>query len=143
MRSDAQPDAAPDPPPDIGPSTRPDSTWTGPTEPRGSTGRPPGRRIVPVIRVLDALAGLLAAGVLVFGVGLLLAQVLAPALLSAAGWGAATGPGWVRVLAHLLVGAAGEVVVRARHRWAGTIRAVADVAVIAAALAVVARAWWP
>jgi hypothetical protein len=72
-----------------------------------------------VVRVLDALTGLFAAGMLVLGVGLLLAQLLAPALLSAAGRGVATGPGWIRVLVHLLVGGFGEAVYRTRHRRTG------------------------
>jgi hypothetical protein len=93
--------------------------------------------------VLDALAGLLAAGMLVVGTGLLVAQLLAPALLPAAGWGAATGPGWTGVGAHLLVGLAGEAVVRMRRRWAGPLRLGADLAVIVGALAVIAWAWWP
>lgn len=97
----------------------------------------------PVLRTLDLLTGLFAAGMVVFGVGLLHAQLLAPALLSAAGWGAATGPGWARVLAHLLVGLIGEIVVRARHRWPGPIRVAADLAVVGAAVVVVAWAWWP
>lgn len=115
----------------------------------GASGSPapsapaPAGRAGPVMRTLDLLTGLFAAGMVVFGVGLLLAQLLAPALLSAAGWGAATGPGWARVLAHLLVGLAGEIVVRARHHWAGPIRVVADIAVVGAAVVVVAWAWWP
>lgn len=106
-------------------------------------GAPAAGRVGPALRVLDALTGLFAAGMLVLGAGLLLAQLLAPALLSAAGWGAATGPGWARVLAHLMVGLAGEVVFRARHRRSGPGRVVADVVVIVAAVAVIAWAWWP
>lgn len=91
----------------------------------------------------DALAGLFAAGMLVVGTGLLVAQLLGPALLPAAGWGAATGPGWVHVGAHLLVGLAGEAVVRMRQRWAGPLRLGADLGVILGALAVIVRVWWP
>lgn len=117
-------------------------------QPAGSPGRPPSPRtaagrVGPVLRVLDTLTGLFAAGMLVMGAGLLIAQLLAPALLSAAGWGAATGPGWARVLAHLGVGLAGEVVARTRHRWAGPVRAAADLVIVGVAVAVIAWAWWP
>lgn len=126
MRSDAQP----------GPSSDPRSGAD--PEARRTAGR-----VGPVVRALDALTGLFAAGMLVVGVGLTLAQVLAPALLPAAGWGAATGPGWASVLAHLGVGMAGEVVVRARRGRPAPVRVVADAAVIVAVLAVIAWAWWP
>lgn len=105
--------------------------------------RPPAGRAGPVVRVLDTLTGLFAAGMLVLGVGLLLAQLLAPALLSAAGWGVATGPGWIRVFVHLLVGGFGEAVYRTRQGRTGSVRVVADVVVVVAAVAVVAWAWWP
>jgi len=96
-----------------------------------------------VVRVLDALTGLFAAGMLVLGVGLLLAQLLAPALLLAAGRGVATGPGWIRVLVHLLVGGFGEAVYRTRHRRTGSVRVMADVAFVVAVVPVIAWAWWP
>lgn len=108
-----------------------------------SPAHPPAGRAGPLVRVLDTLTGLFAAGMLVLGVGLLLAQLLAPALVSAAGWGVATGPGWIRVLTHLLVGGFGEAVYRTRQRRTGTVRVVADVVVVAAAVAVIAWAWWP
>lgn len=111
-------------------------------------GAPPGAptsagRVGPLTRVLDTLAGLFAAGILVVGVGLLLAQLLAPAVLSAAGWGVATGPGWVPVSAHLIVGVAGEVLVRYRARFGSLVRAGADLAVVGAAVAVIGWIWWP
>ncbi|MGS0684172.1 hypothetical protein ACVBEQ_03255 [Nakamurella sp. GG22] len=94
-------------------------------------------------RLLDALAGLLAAGLLVIGVVLLLAELIAPTALPAAGLGPAAGPGWSSVLAHLVVGGAGEVVVRLRDRWPVGVRAGADAAVIVAVLAVLWWHWWP
>lgn len=97
----------------------------------------------PAIRTLDALVGLVAGGMLVLGIGLLVAQLLAPAVLSAAGWGSATGPGWARVLAHLVVGGAGEVTYRTRRRRRGALRVVPDLAVVVATVGVVAIAWWP
>ncbi|WP_395725670.1 hypothetical protein [Nakamurella sp.] len=119
-----------------------------PDAPDASSGQrppehPPGGRAGPVVRVLDALTGLFAGGMVVLGAGLLLAQLLAPALLSAAGWGVATGPGWIRVLVHLLVGGIGEAVYRTRQRRTGPVRVVADVVVVVAAVAVIGWAWWP
>ncbi len=96
----------------------------------------------PGLRLLDALTGLLAAGVLVVGVVLLLAALIAPAALAAAGLGPAAGPGWDRVLAHLTVGVAGELVVRLRGRWSGSVRVLADLAVLVAAVAVLWWGWW-
>ena len=91
------------------------------------------------LRLLDWLAGLLSAGVLLVGVILLLAALIAPAAVAAAGLGVADGPGWDRVIAHLAVGAAGELVVVLRKRWPSVVRAVADVGVVLAALVVI---WW-
>jgi len=95
------------------------------------------------VRILDGLAGLLAAGVLLFGGLLLLAAVLAPALPSAVDLGSAAGPGWDRVVAHLAVGVVGEAVVRFRGRWSTTARAGADLAVVLAAVVVIWWGWWP
>ena len=95
------------------------------------------------VRFLDLLAGLLAAGILLLGVLLLLAAILAPALLAAAGLGEAEGPGWIRVLSHLAVGVLGELVVRLRPRWPTKARVLADLAVVAAALAVIWWGWLP
>ena len=101
------------------------------------------RRVGPLVRGLDLLAGLLSAGLLVVGVVLLLAQLLAPSALSLAGWGQATGPGWARVAAHLVVGVGGELVVRLRARLFPAARATADTVVVVAGVVVVARTWWP
>jgi hypothetical protein len=101
------------------------------------------RRPAPAVRLLDALAGVLSAGVLVVGALLLVAQLFAPALLSMAGWGEATGPGWPRVAAHLVVGVAGEVLVRVRGRLPAAVRVGADFGVVIAALVTIGWAWWP
>ena len=95
------------------------------------------------VRFLDALAGLLSAGVLVVGIVLLLAAVIAPSAVAAAGLGVADGPGWDRVIAHLAVGAAGEVVVLLRRRWPTVVRGLADAVVVLAALMVIWWAWLP
>ena len=92
--------------------------------------------------MLDGIAGLFSAGTLVVGVVLLLMALAAPTLLERAGLGEADGPGWSRVLAQLLVGAAGEVVVRLRGRWPTGPRVGADLAVIVGCLAVVWWVWW-
>lgn len=94
-------------------------------------------------RLLDALVGLLAAGLLVVGVLLLLTTLIAPAALSAAGLGEASGPGWSAVMAHLAVGVVGEVVVRLRDRWPPMVRVPAELAVLVAALAVLGWVWLP
>jgi uncharacterized membrane protein len=101
------------------------------------------RPVSPLVRGLDLLAGLLAAGLQVVGGLLLLAQLLAPSLLSLAGWGQAGGPGWSRVAAHLVVGVGGELVVRFRTRLGAPARATADTAVVVAGVALIAWAWWP
>lgn len=119
------PTASPPPPPGAGPGLDAD------------------RRPGPAVRALDTLTGLMAGGMLVLGAVLVLAQLLAPAVLAAAGWGAATGPGWARVVAHLIVGGAGETIHRTRARRRGAWRVLPDLAVVAAALAVVALSWWP
>ncbi len=108
-----------------------------------NAGRGTGRSVGPLVRVLDTIAGLLSAGVLVLGILLLIAQLIAPLALSLAGWGDANGPGWWQVVTQLVVGGAGEVVVRMRHGWAGPVRAAADVTVIMAIVLVLAWAWWP
>ena len=95
------------------------------------------------VRVLDLLAGLLAAGILLLGVFLMLAALFSPAVLAAAGLGDAEGPGWIRVLLHLAVGGLGELVVRLRTRWSTSTRLLADLAVVAAALALIWWGWLP
>lgn len=95
------------------------------------------------VRVLDGIAGLLAAGILLLGVLLLASALVAPSLLAAADLGAADGPGWDRVALHLGVGVVGELVVRFRRRWPTTLRVGADVAVVLAAIAVIGWSWWP
>jgi hypothetical protein len=94
------------------------------------------------VRLLEAVAGLLSGGVLVLGLVLLASQVLAPSMLSGTGFAAATGPGWWRVAAHLLVGAAGETGVLLRRRASIAARVTMAAATIAAVLAVLAAAWW-
>jgi hypothetical protein len=96
----------------------------------------------PGLRLLDGLAGLFAAGMLLIGFLLVLSALVAPALLGAAGLGPADGPGWSRVLGHLLVGVTGELVVRRRGSWPPAVRVAADLGVLVAAVGVIWLAWW-
>jgi hypothetical protein len=94
------------------------------------------------LRLLDLLTGLVAAGMLLVGVLLLVAAVVAPAVLPGLGLGPADGPGWSRVGGHLLVGGAGELVVHGRRNWPPPVRVTADLCVVIAAGAVLWLAWW-
>ena len=108
---------------------------------RGGPDGPP--RSALGLRAIDLAAGLLAAGILLVGLGLLLSALIAPARLAAAGHGGANGPGWDRVIAHLAVGVAGEVVVRLRRNWSAPARVAADAAVILGSVGVIWWGWWP
>ena len=112
-------------------------------DPEPAAAAPDLARPALAIRFLDGLAGLLAAGILLVGVLLLLTALVAPGLLAAAGLGPADGPGWDRVLAHLAVGVAGELVVRLRRGWPMAARIGADGAVTVAALVLIWWAWLP
>lgn len=112
----------------------------GGDDPGGLDGQP---RFAVGLRAIDLLAGLLAAGILLAGVSLLLFALIAPARLAAAGHVSADGPGWDRVIVHLAVGAAGEVVVRRRGNWPAPVRVAADAAVILGSVGVIWWGWWP
>ncbi|MBM9474985.1 hypothetical protein JL107_00870 [Nakamurella flavida] len=94
------------------------------------------------MRILDTVAGVLAAGLLLLGLLLLALQLLAPSVLAAWGVQDAAGPTWGRVVAHVAVGVAGEVVVGLRARWSTSARAGADATVIVLSLAVLWWGWW-
>lgn len=103
----------------------------------------PGRRRSSIgVRVADGIAGLLSGGLLLVGIALLAAQLLAPSVLDDTGLARATGPGWGRVVAHLAVGAAGEIVVLCRGRLPVAARVCADIAVLLAVIAILWFAWW-
>jgi hypothetical protein len=93
------------------------------------------------LRGLEVVAGILSAGVLLLGVGLVVAQLLAPRL-GGDGLEAATGPGWGRASAALVVGVVGEVLRALRRRWATSVRAVAAIVVIVAVVALLWFTWW-
>ena len=103
--------------------------------PAGAIAARPGRGL----RFLDGAAGVVAAGMLIVGVLLLVSALVAPGVLPAVGLGPADGPGWSRVGVHLLVGAAGELMVHRRRRWSLPVRVAADLAVLLAAAGVI---WW-
>lgn len=94
------------------------------------------------MRILDTVAGVLAAGLLLLGLLLLVLQLLAPSVLATWGVQDAAGPAWGGVIAHLAVGVAGEVVAGLRARWSTTARAGADATVILLSLAVLWWGWW-
>lgn len=89
------------------------------------------------LRFVETLAGALSAGLVMLGLGLLGAQLIAPGVVSDA-----TGPGWTAVALHLLVGAAGEAVRWLRGRWPVPVRWGAALVVIAAVLLVLTLHWW-
>lgn len=104
---------------------------------RGTRGRPAG-----VVRALEAVAGVLGAGVLVVGLVLLLAQIVAPRIWPGPGLGAAAGPGWGRVALHLVVGAAAEIIRGTRRSSGGTVRGLLAGAMVLAVIVVCWVAWW-
>lgn len=112
----------------------------GPTPPAGASSVV--ARQSRGLRLLDGLAGVVAAGMLLVGLLLLVAGFVAPAVLPGMGLGPAGGPGWSRVAGHLLVGVAGELVVRGRRNWPPSVRVAADLGVVLAAVGVIWWAWW-
>lgn len=110
----------------------------------GSGEAPPARRAERGWRrALVGAAGLLAAGVTVWGVALLAVQLAAPSVADGAdSFGRADGPGWDRALAHLLVGAAGVVLLRLGSRRSRTAAAVIAGGVVVAVLVLLWWAWW-
>jgi len=91
------------------------------------------------LRVLEALAGLLAPGVLVLGLVLAASVVLAPHLVPGAGLSAAAGPRLDRVLVPVGVGLAAELLHWRRARLPPAGRLATAVLTV---LAVTAALWW-
>ena len=95
-------------------------------------------------RLLDALAGLLAAGLLVIGLVLLLAVLIAPDGVAGSGTRPRRRPRMVQCAGASRGRAAWASWWSAlRDRWPAGVRAAADAAVIAAVLAVLWWHWWP
>ncbi|WP_037362108.1 hypothetical protein [Nakamurella lactea] len=89
------------------------------------------------LRALELTAGLAGGGLLLLGVVLLLLQFVAPQLIDGA-----DGPGWPAVLAHLLVGGAGEAGRGLRSRFPTWARALLAGLTVLAVLAVLVLFWW-
>lgn len=99
------------------------------------------RRPALIGRFTATLADLLAAGALVLGIGLALSMLVLPAP-GDADYDATSGPGWPRVVAHLVVGIVGEVAGQLARRRAWPVRVVQAVLTVAAVLAVLTLSWW-
>jgi len=93
------------------------------------------------LRGLEATAGVLSAGVLLLGIGLVVAQLIAPRV-GGTGLDAADGPGWDRALAALGVGAGGEVLGAMRRRLPVAARATVAIVVLVAIGALLWFTWW-
>lgn len=106
-----------------------------------SSRRSPARLRGPA-RGIEAVAGLLSAGLLVVGVSLVVLQLIAGRLAPGTGLAAADGPTWWRALAQLGVGALGECVVWARRILPAGARVWLATAVIVGVGAVLWFAWW-
>ena len=94
------------------------------------------------LRVTEAVASLLSAGLLMIGLAVAVLVFAAPSLIHGAGLSATDGPRIDRVLVQLGVGALGEVVHWQRGRLPMTIRPVVAVVVVAAVLAALWWGWW-
>lgn len=112
-----------------------------PAVPPPGAGRPV-VRLHGAARALEGVAGLLSAGLVVVAAGLVVLQLIAGDLAPGAGLAAATGPTWLRALAQLAVGAAGEGLVWARRRLSRGARVWGAVVVIVAAAATLWFTWW-
>ena len=128
------------------PATRPEGVpaaqWSGEQWSGEPSHAPTAARPVPrSLRALEVAAGVLSAGVFLLGVGLVVAQVLAPRL-GGTGLEAAVGPGWDRALAALGVGVAGEVLRALRRRLPVGARTSAAVAVLVGTGALLWFTWW-
>lgn len=98
------------------------------------------RRRPLLLRVLDGLAGLLTAGMVVVGVVWLIGRLLAPTYVTAAGAAGGSGPWWGIGL-HVGVGVLGELVLRRSRRGADGPRLAADLVVVAAVACVLWFVW--
>jgi hypothetical protein len=113
-----------------------------PAVPSDAPGPPRRPRPSGAGRFLEALAGLASAGLLLIGLGLVVLQLIAPELAPGTGMSAAAGPTWWRALAHVGVGAAGELCVWARPRMGRAARVWGATATLLMTAAVLWLAWW-
>jgi hypothetical protein len=94
------------------------------------------------LRLLEATAGLLSAGLLVLGVALAVLRFAAPTFVHDPGLSTADGPATGRIVVQLAVGALGELLRLTRTRLPIPSRAVAAVAVIIGVFAALWWSWW-
>ncbi len=99
------------------------------------------RRPALIGRFTVTLADLLAAGSVVFGIGLIVVM-LTGASAGTGAYDATTGPGWTRSIAHLAVGIVGEATGQFARRRPWKVRVTLAVPTIAAVLVVLALSWW-
>jgi hypothetical protein len=92
--------------------------------------------------VLEMVAGLLSAGLLVTGVLLAVLEIAAPALFPGSGLTVTEGPRWDRVLVPVGVGIAGEVARCWRHRIGGGLRPGLAATCILLCLVALWWGWW-
>lgn len=94
------------------------------------------------VRGLRALAGLLSAGMVLLGLGLLVLRFVVPALRDGTGIDESTGPGIAEIAAVLGAGVGGEFArIRSRRATVGA-QAWLAVAVVLVSLAALWFAWW-
>ncbi|MET3803478.1 hypothetical protein ABIB25_000462 [Nakamurella sp. UYEF19] len=109
-------------------------------------------RLPPAVRILEVLAALLSAGLVVLGLALAVLVVAAPALVSGTGVAGAGGPAGNllvtdgprldRVLVQLIVGVLGEFLHLKRSRLPERSRPAVAVVVILVSFAALWWGWW-
>ena len=117
-----------------------DAAGTVPLPAAGDFG--PAVRLPRGVRMLEAIAGLLSAGLLVFGVVLAVLRFAVPTFVHDPGLSTAKGPETGRIVVPLAVGALGELLHLTRARMRAPSRAVAAVVVIVGVLAALWLTWW-
>lgn len=104
--------------------------------------QPPHRELAGLARGIEVVAGLVSAGLVALGLILVALQIISPELAPGSGLATAVGPTWLRALAQLGVGVAGEIAVWARPRMSRGPRVWVAIAVLVAVGAVLWMCWW-
>jgi len=123
------------------PVTRPEGVPTMDGSDRQPDAPTAARPLPRWLRGLEAVAGVLSAGILLLGIGLVVAQLLAPRL-GGTGLEAAVGPGWDRALAAVGVGLFGEGFRVLRRRLPAGARAFIAIVVLLGVGALLWFTWW-